>query len=113
MDAVVAVSVVCLARGGVEGMGVGFTNPVGTGGVWNVCLCCGGVWEWVGGLVQSLGGWDGVMSVVILHYLWRWQVQVSVYCARRIPAHLRCTQCSILFQLIDICFLTCICMWQI
>ena len=29
-----------------------------------------------------------------------------MYCAWRIPAHLRCTQCSI-------CFLTCICLWQI
>ena len=42
-----------------------------------------------------------------------WQVQVSVYCAWRIPAHLRCTQCSIVLHLIDICFLTCICLWQI
>ena len=29
--------------------------------------------------------------------LCRWKVQVSVYCARRISAHLRCTQCSISF----------------
>ena len=36
-----------------------------------------------------------------------------MYCAWRIPAHLRCTQCSILLQLVDICFLTCICLWQI
>ena len=43
----------------------------------------------------------------------RWQVQVSAYCAWRIPAHLRCTQCSILLHLMDICFLTCICLWQI
>ena len=43
----------------------------------------------------------------------RWQVQVSVYCAWRIPAHLRCTQCSILLHLMDIYFLTCICLWQI
>ena len=43
--------------------------------------------------------------------LFRWQVQVSVYCAMRIPAHLRCTQCSILLYLIDICFLACICLW--
>ena len=28
-------------------------------------------------------------------------------------AHLRYTQCSILLHLIDICFLTCICLWQI
>ena len=31
----------------------------------------------------------------------------------RIPAHLRRTQCSIMLHLIDICFLTCICLWQI
>ena len=36
-----------------------------------------------------------------------------MYCAWRIPAHLRCTQCSILVHLMDICFLTCICLWQI
>ena len=48
-----------------------------------------------------------------LDSLCRWQVQVSVYCAWRIPAHLRCTQCSILLHLIYICFLTCICLWQI
>ena len=43
----------------------------------------------------------------------RWQVQVYVYCAWRIPAHLRCIQCSILLHRMDICFLTCICLWQI
>ena len=42
----------------------------------------------------------------------RWQVQVSVYCAWRMPAHLRCTQCSILLHLMDIYFLTCICLWH-
>ena len=59
--------------------------------------------------------WGNVMSVCVvsLDSLWSWQIQVSVYCARRIPAHLRCTQCSILLHLIDICFLTCVCMWQI
>ena len=46
-----------------------------------------------------------------LDSLCRWQVQVSVYCAWRIPAHLRCTQRSILLHLMDICFLTCICLW--
>ena len=45
--------------------------------------------------------------------LCRWQVQVSVYCARRIPAHLRYTQCSILLHLNYICFLPCICLWKI
>ena len=48
-----------------------------------------------------------------LDSLCRWQVQISVYCAWRIPAHLRCTQCSILLHLMDIGFLTCICLWQI
>ena len=48
-----------------------------------------------------------------LDSMWIWQVQVSVYCAQQIPVHLRCTQCSILVYLIDIFFLTCICLWQI
>ena len=90
----------------------------GVGGVYDMCLCfgCGGVGgEWVGGLDQSLGGWCGVMSVCVvsLDYLCRWQVQLYVYCARRISAHLRCTQCSILLHLIDLCFLICICLWHI
>ena len=42
-----------------------------------------------------------------------WQVQVSVYCAWRIPVHLRCIQCSFLLHLMDICFLTFICLWQV
>ena len=58
----------CLARGGVseEGvewmrrLGLGFTNPVGTGEVLDVCLCfgCGGVGggEWDGDLDQGLEG---------------------------------------------------------
>ena len=32
------------------------------------------------------------VCVVSLFSLCIWQVQVSVYCARRIPVHLRCTQ---------------------
>ena len=69
----------------------------------------------MGGLGQGLGGWGGVMSVCVvsLDSLCGWQVQVSVYCARWIPAHLRCTQCSNLLHRIDICFLTCICLLQI
>ena len=51
--------------------------------------------------------------VLCLDSLCRWQVQVSVYYAWRIPAHLRCTQCSIQLHFMDICFLTCICLWQI
>ena len=56
-------------RGGewIRGLGLGFTNPVGTGEVLDVCLCfgCGGVGggEWVTGFNQSLEGWDGVMSL--------------------------------------------------
>ena len=43
-----------------ERIGVGFTNPVGTGGVLDVCLCfgCSGVGrKLVGGLDQGLEGW--------------------------------------------------------
>ena len=63
----------CLARGGVGGeegvcmreLGLGFTNPVGTGGVLDVCLCCSGVCGVCGecGLDQGLEGWGGVISV--------------------------------------------------
>ena len=111
----------CMARGSVGGergkwmrlSGLGFTNPVGRGGVLDMCLCfgCGGVGgEWVAGLDQ---GREWCYVCVSLDSRCRWQVQVSVYCAWRIPAHLRCTQCSILLHLMDICFLTCICLWQI
>ena len=99
---------VCLALDGVggvggewvRGLGLGFTNPGGTWGKWDVCLRFG------------RGGVGGVMSVCVLSLdsLCSCQVQVSVYCARRIHAHLRCTQYSILLYLIDICFLTCICL---
>ena len=50
-------------------LGLGFTNPVGTGGVLDACLCfgCGGVGcvcgKWVGGLDQGRERWGGVMSV--------------------------------------------------
>ena len=52
-------------RGGewMRGLGLDFTNSVGTGGVLDVCLCfgCGGMGgvggEWVGGLDQGLEGW--------------------------------------------------------
>ena len=61
----------CVGRGGewMRGLGWGFTNPVGTEGVFDVCLClgCSGVGavcgEWVGDLDQGLDGWAGVMSV--------------------------------------------------
>ena len=50
-------------------LGLGFTNPVGTGGVLDMCLCfgCGCVGdvggEWVGGLDQGRERWGGVTSV--------------------------------------------------
>ena len=58
-------------RGGewMRGLGLGFTSPVGTGRVLDVCLCFGygGVGsvggEWVGGLDQGLDRWGGVMSL--------------------------------------------------
>ena len=58
----------CGLRGGewMRGLGLGFTNPVGTGGVLDVCLCfgSGGVGgEWVVGLEQGLDGRGGVVSV--------------------------------------------------
>ena len=67
----------CMARGSVggeegewvRGLGLGFTNLVGTGEMLDVCLCfgCGGVGGvgggWVGDLDQGLEGWGGVMSM--------------------------------------------------
>ena len=55
----------CLIQGGVGGewmRGLGFTNPVGTRGVLDVCLCCGDVGgvggEWVGAWARVWsGGW--------------------------------------------------------
>ena len=68
-------------------------------------------------MVRGLGPGSGAVGwcyvCVSLDSLCRWQVQVSVYCAWQIPAHLRCTQCSILLHLMDICFLTSICLWQL
>ena len=49
-----------------RGLGFGFTNPVGTGGVLDVCLCfgCGGVGgvggEWTGG--RGLGPESGMVG---------------------------------------------------
>ena len=71
------------------------------------------------GVGSGKGAWTRVGSVGVvlnvcvgLDSLCRWQVQVYMYCAWRIPAHLKCTQRSILLNLMDICFLT-ICLWQI
>ena len=63
-------------------------------GVGGVCVFWFAV---VGGSDQGRQRWGGVMSVwgVSPDSLCRWQVQVYVYCAWRIPAHPRCTPCSI------------------
>ena len=68
----------CLARGGVggegesewiRGLGLGFTNLVGTVGVLDVCLCLGSVGVGgadggcVGGLDKGLEDWGGVNFV--------------------------------------------------
>ena len=46
-------------------LGLGFTNPLGTGGVLDMCLCfgCGAVGGVGGGLDQGRERWGGVMSV--------------------------------------------------
>ena len=87
-----------------ERIGFGLYQSCGNRGVLHACLCCGGVGvEWVGGLDLGLEGWCYVCvspdSVCI------WQVQVSVYCDRRISAHLRCSQCSILLHMLPTMYL--------
>ena len=111
----------CLARDGVRGERVekiGFwlyqsckiRGSVGRVSVFGLWLCRRGV-------DRGLGPWSGWVwwcyVCVSPDYLFRWQVQVYVCCARRIPAHLMSTHCSILLYLIDSCFLPCICLWQI
>ena len=62
---------VWVERGGewMRELGLGFTNPLGTGGVLDMCLCFGGGGvggvggECVGGLDKGRERWCGVMSV--------------------------------------------------
>ena len=75
------------------------TGGMGTGEVLGVRLCfsCAVVWVGSGYGAGPGSGWVVLyVGIVSLDSLCRWQVHVSVYCAWRIPAHLRCTQCSIL-----------------
>ena len=74
----------------------------GVGGVWGVSCWLGprsGRVEWYYVCVCCESGFFVAMA----------GLGICVLCS----AYLRCTQCSIVFHLIDICFLTCICLWQI
>ena len=68
-----------------RGLGLGFTNPVVTGGVLVVCWVPV-VWVVqvgvVRGLDQGFEGWGSVMYVCVgnLDYLCRWQVQIYIFC---------------------------------
>ena len=84
---------------------------------WEQGECVFGLWWCRWGVGRGLGpgseevGWCYVcVSFVILDSLCIWQVQISVCCVCGIPKHIRCTQCSILLHLMDICFIPCICL---
>ena len=66
---------------------------------------------------RVLEDWQVVLLSVCDYDVWiicvDGRVHVSVYCARRIPAHFMGTQFLILLHLINICYLTYICLWQI
>ena len=107
----------CLARGGewIRGLGLWFTTTVGTGECWTcVCVWIAVVWVEYLGSVWDIGtgcervGWYYVCVSYKSRLLYRWKVHVFVYCVMQIPAHLICTQCSILLYFINICFPQCI-----
>ena len=56
---------------------MGYTNPVGTGGVLNVCLGCSGVCS-VGG--QWVGAWNRVCKSGVLPCICLWQISQIQTC---------------------------------
>ena len=86
-------------------MSVGRVSVFGCGGV-------GGVGRWLG-TGSGLVVWCYVCVSCEARLFVYMAGPASVYCARRFPAQLRCTRCSILLHLINICFLPCIYLWQI
>ena len=101
-------------RGGEWMRGLVWALPIlweqGSVSVFRLRWCRWGVGRGLGSGSREVG-WCYVC--VSLDSLCIWQVQVSVYWASRIPAHLMCIQCSMLLHLIDICYIPCICLWQI
>ena len=82
---------------------------MGTGGsVGRVSVLMWRVGRWLG---QGSGG--VVLCLCEFGYLVKMAGPDICILSRWIPAHLWCTQCSILLCLIDICFLPCIYLWQI
>ena len=65
------------------------------------------------GMGRGLGGMVWCYVYASPDSLCRWQFQVSVYYVRHIPPSEVYKLCSTLLHLIDICFLPCICLWQI
>ena len=111
------VTCVCVTRDGVGGFGgerIGFElyQSWRNRGEWGLCFGCGGVGEEWGGAAWAMV-WEGAVVLVCLCCESGFFVLMAGPGIQRIPAHLRCTQCSILMHLIDLGFLTCICRWQI
>ena len=79
-----------------------------------LCLDCGDVagvgGEWLEGLGQGLGGCVLLIWIICVAVHSRY---LYIVLDGYMHVHIRCTQCSIFLNIIDICFLTCICLWQI
>ena len=98
-----------------SGLGLSFTNSGGTWGKWDMCLCfgCGVVGVCGGGPLGPGSGMVGWCYVSVCCdsgcFVLMACPSICIYCA----GNLRCTQCLIMLHHIDICFLTCIYLWQI